>query len=577
MSKAASSPTARLLQSSRLFSLPRPLPQPQLETITSSGIYRASDTATLPYPTHQAIATPPSSHFRGDWGLKRPLPGKATKTSTPHIRISAQDTSEHITDFGSAADHTQTEAKWLEMGVPVLHRAAKDRDRKTPPLSVFEEAMDNTDAGNVGGMGVGGQQVGEQKQRWKYAGPWIAGMQEGDFNLFTRRVEKRKGEFREFVKTSIAEQRLADRRRRTQDKGQVLAMQDVIQLRQQLRPGDAEMVEIEKAMRDNHAMEGLSSELTSLICDFLDLPAVRPTEETSMSARTAGLRGLLTGLSEDADAIESAPPSTHPSAGLSYIRTNAIMENHPLHGPQAHRSPVLARVVRPRNSVQGTEYQAKLGVGGIVAPDPISATMNTSAEKFGRSNSNAPGAAGISDYDPDINANALLEDQEGGNKMWVHPQTAYVDENGRIRLAVARGDREAVAVRRGDVEHIHESRAAATRGMVGGGGGPGALPGTPGNANFGYSLPFADRRRAPPAGDAGEMPAFSRGSGTPSRGQAAADYGAGLGGGEHVAPRRRPEVRGFDEELGRRAGEGRMDDESATSRIRELLESRGRR
>ncbi|KAI7149897.1 hypothetical protein KC352_g28834, partial [Hortaea werneckii] len=109
MSKASSSPTARLLQSSRLFSLPRPLPQPHIENITSTGVYRASDSATLPYPTHQAIATTASSRSRGDWGLKRALPKKATQdTSTPHIRVSAQDTPEHITDFGSAADHTQT-------------------------------------------------------------------------------------------------------------------------------------------------------------------------------------------------------------------------------------------------------------------------------------------------------------------------------------------------------------------------------------------------------------------------------------------------------------------------------------
>lgn len=556
MSKAASSPTARLLQSSRLFSLPRPLPQPQLESISSTGIYRASDTATLPYPTHQAIATPASSHFRGDWGLKRPLPGKATQSRTPHIRISAQDTPEHITDFGSAADHTQTEAKWLEMGVPVLVRTPKNADRKTPPVSVFEEALDNTDAGFAprGGRGRGPSvQIGEPKQRWKYNGPWIAGMKHGDFELFTRRVEKRKDEFRDFVKSHIAEQQLADRRRQAQDAGEVLEMQQIMLLRQELRPDDAEMVDIEKAMRDNHATEGLSSELTSLICDFLDLPAVKPTDDINVSVQTSELRGLLTGIRQEKDVADSAPPSTHPSAGLSYLRTSAIMENHPLHGPQAHRSPVLARVVRPRNSFTGSEYQAKIGVGGIVAADPVSATLNP--DKFGRNKALMSG--GSRDYDPDINANALLEDQEGGNKMWVHPQTAFVDENGRIRLSVTRGDREAVAVKIGEVEHIHESRAAATRGMLGASAAP---PGTPGNANFGYSLP--DRRQAPAAS---HTPAFSG-----SQQQAPPAYG------EPPAPRRRPEVRGFDEELGRGARDGRMDDESATSRIRELLESRAK-
>ncbi|KAK4544032.1 hypothetical protein LTR36_004530 [Oleoguttula mirabilis] len=566
MSKAASSPTARLLQSSRLFSLPRPLPQPQLETITSSGVYRASNTATLPYPTHQAVATPPSSHFRGDWGLKRPLPGKATKTSTPHIRISAQDTAEHITDFGSAADHTQTEAKWLEMGVPVMYRTTRDADRKTAPLSVFEEGLDNTDAA------FGGAGADATKQRWKYNGPWIAGMQDGAFQLFTRRVEKRKAEFRDFVKANIAEQRLADRRRQAQDEGQVLDMQTIARLRQELRPDESEMVELEKGMRDNHATEGLSSELTALICDFLDLPAVRPAETSSTERSTLdpALRGLLSGLTNDTDIADSAPPSTHPSAGLSYLRTSAIMENHPLHGPQAHRAPVLARVVRPRNSAQGTEYQAKVGVAGIVASDPVSATLNT--DKYGRGNGSLTGGGGARDFDPDVNANALLEDQAGGNKMWVHPQTAFIDENGRIRLSVTRGDREAIAIKNNDVEHIHEARAAASRGMVGGGGAAAALPGTSGNANYGHSLP--DRRRAP--AEMGQMPAFSGGGAQQPRAPDSPDYGA-VYEGQRPQVRRRAEVRGFDEELGTQAGEGRMDDESATSRIRELLEGRGRR
>ena len=195
MSKAASSPTARLLQSSRLFSLPRPLPQPAYEGLTSTGIYRTSDTATLPYPTLQAIATPASSHSRGDWGLKRPLPGKTTKgSSTPYIRISAQDTVEHITDFGSAADHTQTAATWRELGVPVLVKQGRNGARAAP-ISVFEESADNTEGGLR--KDASGKEVqGEQRQRWKYRGPWIAGMQEGDFQLVTRQVERRKGEWR---------------------------------------------------------------------------------------------------------------------------------------------------------------------------------------------------------------------------------------------------------------------------------------------------------------------------------------------------------------------------------------------
>jgi len=539
MSKAASSPTARLLQSSRLFSIPRPLPQAQLESITSTGVYRASESATLPYPTHQAIATPPSSHFRGDWGLKRPLPKKATSSSTPHIRIAAQDTPEHITDFGSAADHTQTVAKWQEMGIPVFVRQSNNRSKKQPPLSVFENALDNT-ATRLGKSG--------DAQRWKYNGPWIAGMQEGDFNLYTRRLEKRKDEWREYLKDHIVEKELANRRRQAQDEGDVLTLQTITELRKDLRPNDQELRETMKRMRNDHSVDGLSSELTSLITTFLDLPAVRPSaDDFEPSLVSQDFKGLMSAFNFDNnDSSESAPPSTHPSAGLSYMRTNAVMDNHPLHGPQAHRSAILARVVRPRQSVQGNDYQAKLGVGGIVANDPLSGTFQQQT----------PGAAGQADQA----AHQLDTETYGGNKMYVHPQSASIDENGRIKLSVTRGTAESIAVKTGDVEPIHESRAASSRGPLpsaGFGSGGYAPPGTAGNANYGYSLP--DMRRAPESGRNldGRSP----------------DYSTGFRQQRRQQPARRPEVRGFDEEL---PEQGRLDDQSANRRIRELLESRGR-
>lgn len=63
-------PTAQLLRSSRLFSLPPPLPRPKQEDRRGTGV-ETSDTAITPYPTYQIITTPGSSRSRGDWGLKR--------------------------------------------------------------------------------------------------------------------------------------------------------------------------------------------------------------------------------------------------------------------------------------------------------------------------------------------------------------------------------------------------------------------------------------------------------------------------------------------------------------------------
>ncbi|EMC93559.1 hypothetical protein BAUCODRAFT_245493 [Baudoinia panamericana UAMH 10762] len=508
MSKAATSPTARLLQHSRLFSLPRPLPPASLESISSTGVYRASETATLPYPTHQAITTPASSHHRGDWGLKRPLPRRATASSTPHIRVSAQDNFQHITDFGSAADHTQTRAKWEEMGVPIM-MPQFGREKK-PPRSVYDTddiTTPNRQAGSNTHTG-----------RWKYAGPSLAGMQPGEFNAFISNLLTRRNpssgakditgsshlpSFREHLRTRLHTRAIADARRTAQEAGETLHPSDLASL----RPTDAELDAHIKQLRDEHVEQKLYSQLSASISEFLDLPSVLPSEaqaELDAYAQTSELkRAIFANLdnpSDDGSGDGNATPSTHPAVGLSYLRTNAVMENHPLHGPQAQRAPVLARVVRFRTSSMGTEYKAKLGVGGVVAEDPISNTYNPDRSPGPR----GPGQEGK--YDPHALVHAMDPAAETGSKIWVHPRQAWIDERGRIRLEVARAEGEAIAVKTGEVQAIHDERerirngyrrgGGAGAGMGIGGGGRMAPPGTAGNANFGFALPDLGALRA---------------------------------------------------------------------------------
>lgn len=287
MSKAVNSPTARLLQSSRLFSLPRPLPQPDLTSTSSTGSYRASDSATTPYPTHQSITTPKSSLSRGDWGLKRPLPAKGTRSSTPHVRVLAQDTWDYITDFASAADHTQTVAKWNELGVPMVKgRPYNDgqRGRGKSAMSVYEDAVDNTDPKAVegpkqapaGGLGTFGMAGGSQpKQRWKFDGPFVAGMSEGEFDRYLKRaIGKRKDEWLEFVREREARSRVRNDERQARHRGTALKTEDIAEATQHHRPSDEELRVLMKHYRDDHARHGLRSQLTGLLSEFLDLPPI---------------------------------------------------------------------------------------------------------------------------------------------------------------------------------------------------------------------------------------------------------------------------------------------------------------
>jgi hypothetical protein len=149
LSRQSLSPTANLLRNSRLFSLPNPLPRPPVSETFGAGITKASDTATLPYPTHQAITTTKSSLARGDWGLKRPLPSRShlVQTSDPVLRVTQLDTIEHVTDFDSAADHVRTRQKWEEMGVPMLKGISQMREQDLSaglPNGAFEVRDDTT-------------------------------------------------------------------------------------------------------------------------------------------------------------------------------------------------------------------------------------------------------------------------------------------------------------------------------------------------------------------------------------------------------------------------------------------------
>lgn len=529
MSKGVNSPTARLLQSSRLFSLPRPLPQPAMASNPYDANPTVSDTATTPHPMYQAIATPVSSLSRGDWGLKRPLPGRTTRnTSTPHIRIRAQDNLQHITDFVSAADHTQTLKKWEEMGIRMIHPTTRPQMTKSgrqEPTSVYESWLDHTDpeaamhrpsqgkdAGRVPARGEAMQADMRAGQRWKYTGPWLAGMQEGEFEAWLAREvtkkQKKMQDWLEFLRKQQLDDKLQNAQRKARDEGQPLTQSDLAQLRLSLRPTDDELTAMQKQLRDDYAVEGLYSDLTALICTFLDLPAVRPAIKDNPSNPFASpqltrMVNLTTAESDD------GPPVTHPGAGLSHIRTNAIMTNHPIHGPQAFPSPVLARVVRPRTTGNARpEYVASLGVGGFVALDRVPATLESNnAYASARSGSEV---LSLSPYEPARMSALLDEDLPGGNKMWVQPQMAWVDEQGRVRLDVERADREAVAVKQGEVHQIHEMKRASA-GAPSDGAGVGVAGGhrvmrfgqrRPRDAKFGFSLPRRQTSEGEAQGDA---------------------------------------------------------------------------
>ena len=408
------SPTASLLRHSRLFSLPPPLPRPSHDSTGGTG--HASETATLPYPTHAAIETTQSSLSRGDWGLKRPLPQQSTaETTTPIIRITAIDSIDHITNFDSAADHALTLRKWQEMGVPISMPASAQRASQmnilAPAPSVFEKHLNSTQASKVN--------LSSNTIRWKYRGPWLAGKTEGEFHDYVeKQIKKRRAEFQHYLRAWLRKRKTAALQRAARDEGEEFQPHAVRISRSELR-------------REIIRMRQESTDLWGVIWEFLDLPGLPPQHIN---------QGLSPPSSESSGTDQDlGPPVTHPSAGLSYLRTASHVPNHPVLGPISTQQPVRSRILQSQSFAGGYKQgRVVLGVGGVVAADSSDAT-------FKQLRNTKDPEPGWSSFDPDI---------EGGAKTWIHPEAASIDSQGRIKLNVDRASKDTVAVWEGQAEKI---------------------------------------------------------------------------------------------------------------------------
>ncbi|KAK2846402.1 hypothetical protein FQN49_005758 [Arthroderma sp. PD_2] len=390
------SPATNLLRKSRLFALPASLSPPK-PTPTSNHIFH-SDSATLPYPTGATIATPPSSLARGDWGLKRPLPAKSTsnRSSNPLVRINRLDTYEHITDFHSANDHALTLQKYQELSLPISSTAYSSSalvgsGRHT---SVFESSHDN--------ITISQDQSSGKKLRYRFNGPWLAGMTEIEFQKYLKKVRKQRPEFLQRLREVITENKALQRRRRLMDEGKSFEDSDI-----PTKMSDAEFETALLALRADPAALGPE------INKFLDL-ATPP----KVPDRRIHLRNWVGGPSDVASPqyARDGPPITHPSAGLSYLRTRSHIDNHPVAGPQQHPRPVQARLLRTRGRGRGASSKSIVGVAGFVTDDiGPSAARDFDSQR------------GQAQFDPDI---------PGGAKYWVKVERAMVDAHGKVILRV---------------------------------------------------------------------------------------------------------------------------------------------
>ncbi|KEY66345.1 hypothetical protein S7711_02804 [Stachybotrys chartarum IBT 7711] len=451
MGSRAVSPGAALLRKSRMFSLPNALPEPPAMNLHVSE--HKSPTMTRASPQHQSITTPQSSREKGDWGLKRPLPLKSTMaTSTPLIRVKAIDSVESITDFASAADHTLSLEKFQELRVAMSVPKGDARSSKfTGDLwqkSVFEEHLDFTSAPTGS----------NHERRWKFSGPWLARLTEGDFHRYLQKsVRPRRAKFRAILKERLAADISSRQSQAARDEGRAppppVKPKDIT---------DAHFNDYLRAMRNDRVT------LYALVSKFLDLaPLGRPIGfvQTVWPGHDDAVPESPYG--------KSGPPPTHPSAGISYLRTNSTMENHPVYGPQGRKAPALARVVFPRMGPS----PAKLGVGGFIANAP--AGDNEFNLRYGRFR--PPGSKQVLD-----GINHLDTTTPGGAKAYVEPLTASVDPSGKVilQLRETHGEASLVAKEAQGISKIYNARPMDRR------------------------IPQADTKEAPKTASADELLGF---------------------------------------------------------------------
>ncbi|KAK8079931.1 hypothetical protein PG997_007749 [Apiospora hydei] len=417
----AVSPGAALLRSSRLFSMPAPIAPPPGDM--SQATKHKSETATAAFPTHLTVTTPSTSRLVGDWGFKRPLPLKTTTKSTfPLVRVKKVDSIEHVTDFQSASDHTITLEKFREMNLSFSVPTSKDRQGNPTLISVFEESRDFTTPApskllatpNGSASAWATKDDGDPLSlRWKFRGPWLAGMTDGEFDRYiAKSVRARRSEFRQFLRERLAAEKTADR-------NSSVSEQDASTPTNAIPSVTADEITEEELLEYTRRLRGDRHELFNLVSRFLDLA---PSYD----------------LYRDSPYASEGPPITHPSAGLSYLRTQAFMENHPIYGPQKSHASVKARIVTPRFGI--TNQNPKIGVGGFIANIPSHETTFSNKRRHALSavgNNNS--ITGLNDFDPSLS---------GGAKVYVQVQTANVDATGKIQIRLLDNDLETDVVQK---------------------------------------------------------------------------------------------------------------------------------
>lgn len=445
------SPAASLLRNSKLFALPPTIALPAAPP--SSDQISSSDTATTVHPQFAAIETTTLSGNQGDWGFKRPLPLKATQTTgTPIVRlVRGIDTPEHVADFESAADHAITARKFQELNHPLRHpqgsgarniftdrmhhsvfRASHDNttnlSASSParaasfgvwpnispedilnqlPESIQKRQRQATEAAKIdkrdqpleANMSAGAPSIVAsrrrvEQRRWRYGGPSLTQISGMEFDEYLHKLGQKE---RDMLNTRVRKEIVHEKLIKARDAGD---------MDKTIHEEDVTAEEVKDYMR---YLRNEPRKFGPIITEILDLPEVAPPKQIPRSAE-------LWEYGRDTLAAphwrETGPPKTHPSAGLSYVHTDAHATNHPSYGPQKLAPITLARAVKTRYRAGSSNNETDYGVAGFIVPKPDDAST--------------------------FKTNEIFTPKSGGLKVAVRPGPAFIQTNGTLNMKTRR-------------------------------------------------------------------------------------------------------------------------------------------
>lgn len=386
--------------------MPAPIAPPPGDYSAATKHY--SPTSSIHFPTHLTVTTTSASRATGDWGFKRPLPVKTTTNTTyPLVRVRKVDSTEHVTDFQSASDHAITLKKFQELSIPLsvpIPKSSESYVQRIFPSSVFEEDTDVTAL------------TPEQKSqlanvRWKFTGPWLAGMTDGEFKRYlVKKVRCKRAEFRAVMKQTLAAEMTKDRAQKAREAAETTE-----------EPPAVTADDIDDALLTDYLRDLRQDRMTlfNLVSSFLDLAPVDQHTELSYLGTMAPNRPKV--LERSNPYAAEGPPITHPSAGLSYLRTRMFQENHPIYGPQKHHPPIKSRVLRPANTTAGI-YRPSIGVGGFVGSISGGDNMFNETRQSNTARSRSLRNVELEKY--------------GGSKIYTHLNFATVSSSGRTTISI---------------------------------------------------------------------------------------------------------------------------------------------